>query len=376
MTITADASKDGIRCALLQNQKPVHYASHSLTPSETCMAQIQKELLAIVFATQKFRHYIYGTTVTVETDHQPLVTILKKPICEAPASLQKMILKLQGFDLKLVYKRTTQMPISDTLSRAYIPVSGSPDEDEYDVLSVTNVTQTKTKEICQATMEDSTLQTLINFINNGWPNHRHDVPKSIRGYFPLRHELVCDNRIIYKANRIVISESMCKNILQQLHSPHVGVEATLRRAKECAFWDTINKDIENWVETCAICAAHKPYQQKQPLKSFPVPQLPWDVVGIDLFEWHGKDYLVTVDSYSGWFEIDELHALKSSSIINKLKPHFSKFGIPATLHSDSAPNLTSQEFKDFCRDCTQNQQPRISPIQFSGITGSQKSKVL
>ena len=104
------------------------------------------------------------------------------------------------------------------------------------------------------------------------------------------------------------------------------------------------------METSAICAAHKPYQQKQPLKSFPVPQLPWDVVGIDLFEWHGKDYLVIVDSYFGWFEIDELHALKSSSIINKLKPHFSRFGIPASLSSDSAPNLTSQEFKDFCRD--------------------------
>ena len=226
VTITADSSKDGIGCAILQENKPIHYASRALTASEKRMAQIQKELLAVVFAVTKFRQYIYGKSVTVETDHQPLVTILKKPISEAPMSLQNLILKLQGYDLNLVHKRTNQMPISDTLSRAYLPHTGEATDEEYEVLCVLNATETRQQEIRKATHQDKTLQIMTKLIENGWPNKAHDVPKSIRSYFPLRHELVIHNGIILKGHRILIPLSMRNEILQQLHSPHVGSEAT------------------------------------------------------------------------------------------------------------------------------------------------------
>ena len=346
VTVTADASKDGIGCALLQEGKPIHFASRALTSSEANMAQIQKELLAIVFATQKFRHYIYGKSVTVETDHKPLVTILKKPISDAPISLQKMLLKLLDYDLHLIHKSTTQMPISDTLSRAFLTNTEAVEEDEYEVLCVTHVTQNKAERIREATKKDSTMQALIAVINHGWPDRRHEVSKSLRPYFPFRHELIADNGLIFKANRIVIPSSMRDDILEQLHYPHVGIEATMRRAKESVFWDSINNDIKAWAETCTTCISHKPYQKKE---SFPVPKFPWEIVAVDVFEWHNKQYLLTTDTYSGWFEIDELPSLRSATVINKLKQHFSRFGIPATLYSDSAPNLTSQEMKDFCR---------------------------
>ena len=193
------------------------------------------------------------------------------------------------------------------------------------------------------------MQALIAVINHGWPDRRHEISKSLRPYFPFRHELIADNGLIFKVNRIVIPSSMRDDILEQLHYPHVGIEATMRRAKESVFWDTINNDIKEWAETCTTCISHKPYQKKEKLMSFPVPKFPWEIVGIDVFEWHNKQYLLTTDSYFGWFEIDELPSLRSATIINKLKQHFSRFGIPATLYSDSAPNLTSQEMKDFCR---------------------------
>ena len=348
VTVTADASKDGIGCALLQEGKPIHFASRALTSSEANMAQIQKELLAIVFATQKFRHYIYGKSVTVETDHKPLVTILKKQISDAPNSLQKMLLKLQDYDLHLIHNSTTQMPISDTLSRAFLTNTEAVEEDEYEVLCVTHMTQNKAERICEATEKDSTMQALIARINHGWPDRRHEVSKSLRPYFPFRHELIADNGLIFKANHIVIPYSMRDDILEQLHHPHVGIEATMRRAKDCVFWDTINNDIKAWAETFATCISHKPYQKKEKSVSFPVPKFPWEIVAVDVFEWHNKQYLLTTDSYSGWFEIDELPSLRSATIINKLKQHFSRFGIPATLYSDSAPNLTSQEIKDVC----------------------------
>lgn len=71
----------------MQNGKPVAFTSVTLTPTETRYVQIEKELLAVVFGCTKFKDYVYGKTIIVETDHQPLITILKKPIHTAPACL-------------------------------------------------------------------------------------------------------------------------------------------------------------------------------------------------------------------------------------------------------------------------------------------------
>ena len=64
---------------------------------------------------------------------------------------------------------------------------------------------------------------------------------------------------------------------------------------------------------------------------FPVPNIPWEIVAVVLFEWLKKQDLLTTDSYSRWLEINELPSLRSVTITNKLKQHFSGFGIPATL---------------------------------------------
>ena len=380
VTITADVSQSGLGCALLQDGKPIHFASRALTSTESNMAQIQKELLAIVFATKKFRHYIYGKQVTVETDHKPLVTILNRPLSDAPASLQKMLLKLQSYDLNLVHKSTTQMQISDTLSRAYLRDEDDSDmAEEFEVLCVTKVTQSKMDKIREATKQDKMLQTLITKIQHGWPDSSQDVSKNLRPYFPFRHELIVEDGIIFKANRIVIPFNMRNDILEQLHYPHVGVEATIRRAKECVFWDKIQDDIKTWADACQTCASHKPYQRKEKLTSLPVPNFPWQIVATDVFEWHGKQYLLTTDSYSGWFEVDELPSLRSTTIIAKLKQHFSRFGIPATLLSDSAPNLTSQEFKQFCREWDiehQTSSPEYHQANSTAELGVKRAKTL
>ena len=80
-----------------------------------------------------------------------------------------------------------------------------------------------------------------------------------------------------------------------------------------------------------------------------VPDLPWSVVASDIFEWNHHHYLVLVDSYSGWFEIDQLSSLSSSCVINKLKRHFSVHGIPQKLYSDNGTQYTSQTFCDFAK---------------------------
>ena len=80
-----DASLPGLGAALIQEGQPIAYAnSEALTPTQQNYAQIKKELLAMVFSCAKFEEYIVGRAVTIETDHKPLESIIKKPFHASP----------------------------------------------------------------------------------------------------------------------------------------------------------------------------------------------------------------------------------------------------------------------------------------------------
>lgn len=77
LTLSVDASKDGLGAVLLQNNLPIIYASKSLTDAQKKYAQIEKEALGIAFGCHRFHQYIFGRKVQVETDHRPLESIFK-----------------------------------------------------------------------------------------------------------------------------------------------------------------------------------------------------------------------------------------------------------------------------------------------------------
>ena len=114
----ADASKDGLGACLIQKNRPVAYASRSLTVTEKNYAQIEKELLSVVFAVERFHQYIYAKHVNVYTDHKPLIPLMKRPIHEAPARIQRLLLRLLRYDITLIFKPGKEHIIPDTLSRA------------------------------------------------------------------------------------------------------------------------------------------------------------------------------------------------------------------------------------------------------------------
>ena len=89
------------------------------------------------------------------------------------------------------------------------------------------------------------------------------------------------------------------------------------------------------------------HPQREPLIVHDVPERPWQKVGCDIFTLDHKDYLYTVDYYSGYFEIDHLERKTARSIITRLKRHFSNHGIPNLFQSDNGPPFDSQEFRDF-----------------------------
>ncbi len=135
--LSVDASAEGLGAVLLQEGQPVAFGSRSLTECQKRYAQIEKELLAIVYGCEKFHKYIYGKTVQMETDHKPLETIFKKSLQKVPPRLQRMLMSLQLYDLHVSYKPGKELYIADTLSRAYLKEQTEPLlEDELQVHSL------------------------------------------------------------------------------------------------------------------------------------------------------------------------------------------------------------------------------------------------
>ena len=105
----------------MQNGHPIAYASRALTKVESRYAQIEKEMLAIVFSVEKFNDCTFGRRTIVYTDHKPLESIVKKPLHRTPKRLQGMMIRLQKYDLEIRYERWNRMFLADTLSREYLP---------------------------------------------------------------------------------------------------------------------------------------------------------------------------------------------------------------------------------------------------------------
>lgn len=87
LTLSVDASSKGLGAVLIQNQRPVAYASRALTQTQQRYSQIEKETLAIVYGCNKFHEQVYGREVLIETDHKPLQSIFHKPLHKTPPRL-------------------------------------------------------------------------------------------------------------------------------------------------------------------------------------------------------------------------------------------------------------------------------------------------
>lgn len=121
LILQVDASKYGLGAVMLQEGKPLTYASKSLTDTEISYAQIEKELLAILWGCKRFLQNVYGWHITVEFDHKPLKAIIRNPLAAGPPRLQSMIWQLQKYSFTIVHIPGKDIPVADTLSRKSMP---------------------------------------------------------------------------------------------------------------------------------------------------------------------------------------------------------------------------------------------------------------
>ena len=134
LTLQSDTSDTGLGAVLTQDGQPIAFGSRALSDAETRYAQVENELLAVVSSLEKFYQYTYARPLTVQSDHEPLEVITKKPMHKAPKHLQRLLLRLLVYYVNLVYWCGKQMELANTLSRAYLPnMDPSPLQTEVEV---------------------------------------------------------------------------------------------------------------------------------------------------------------------------------------------------------------------------------------------------
>ena len=296
LEIQCDSSKDGLGAVLMQQGKPIDFRSRTLTTTEQRYAQIEKEMLAVVYALEKFNDYTFGRKTQIYTDHKPLTSIVKKPLHAVPRRLQSMMIRLQKYDFDLLYLAGSKMFIADTLSRA--PLSATETYQEFEMVNYADslyISEQRIREIKQQTENDDVLKTLQSCILGGWPSRKRDLPPEIAPYFTHKDELAIHDGLLFKRERVIIPASLRRDMLQRLHTPHLGTNATLSRARECIYWPGLSSQLKDFIGSCEICRQVDRRQTKESMELRSIPERPWQKVAVGLFSIAGK----TISDTSG-----------------------------------------------------------------------------
>ena len=124
-------------------------------------------------------------------------------------------------------------------------------------------------------------------------------------------------------------------MLDRIHTGHQGITKCRERARQSIWWPGLSKQLEEMVKCCTECCKVLT-QRFEPLIPSCLPELPWQEVGTDLFEWKQNTYLLIVDYYS-----DE--------VIVHTKSIFTRHGIPEIVVSNNGPQYSSEAFAKFAR---------------------------
>ena len=249
--VQVDASQRGLGACLLQEGEPIAYASKSLTDTETRYANIERELLAIVFTCQWFNTYILGRPFTVESDHKPLEMIHQKSLARAPPRLQRMLLQLQRYDVTIRYRPGKEMLLADALSRCPSRASGEIKLDmrvNYIAFSKTWIAKLK-----EAMREDPILGTVYQLTQQGWPHQRRYTPRMARAYWDFRDQLSTDEGLLLMGPRIVNLSCLHEEYLQRLHQGHLSATKVQQNARQHLYWPGLDVDITDYTRRCQEC---------------------------------------------------------------------------------------------------------------------------
>ena len=137
--------------------------------------------------------------------------------------------------------------------------------------------------------------------------------------YESRSKLIEENGLVFRGERLVVPLSLRTDMLKEIHRSHIGVNGCLRRARELLFWPRINAEVKDFVFKCSICQSFQPEQSGEDLQPHEMPSRPWSKVGAYLFELGQQNFLILVDYWSSYFEVQELKRITSTTVITACK---------------------------------------------------------
>ena len=351
-TLQTDASKKGLGAVILQDARPVIFASWALTGAEKNYQNLERECLAMIWGMEKFHYFLYGKKFTLETGQKPLVSIYKKHMVEISPRIQRLIVRsfpYQPFDIQ--YRRGKKIPLADVLSRV-TPTPVEEDGIQLPIVAVNlimsniPVSSSEIDLICGESAKDPTHSLLRHYIHMGWPIDRRMLPHELHIFWNYREDLSMESGLITKGARLVIPSTLRRKVLEQIHEGHLGIEKCMLKARDSVFWPGISNGIRETVEKCGICQASS--KAAKPVGNVSdVPPHAWHTLGTDLFYWNKIDYLVIGDYFSKYLIIRRLPNSSSHVVIKELGLVFTELGRPFVLRSDNGPCYSSKEFHNF-----------------------------
>ncbi|GJV75935.1 reverse transcriptase domain-containing protein [Tanacetum coccineum] len=355
--LMCDASDFAIGAVLGQRKnkhfQPIHYASKTMNEAQTHYTTTEKELLAVVYAFEKFRSYLVMSKSIVYTDHSAIKYLFAKK--DAKARLMRWILLLQEFDIEIRDKKGAENLAADHLSRLE-----NPHQDKFENKEINEAFPLET--LGSIALKDDSTPWFADFANyhagkfviKGMTSQqKNKFFKDVKHYF-------WDDPFLFKncADQVIrrcVSGQEALDILKACHSGptggHYGANYTARKIFDSGFyWPTIYKDAHDFVTRCDICQRQGKITQRDemPQNSIQVCEI-FDIWGIDFMgpfpSSRGNKYiLVAVDYLSKWVEAKALPTNDARVVCKFLKTLFSRFGAPRAIISDRGTHFCNDQF--------------------------------
>ncbi|XP_058448956.1 uncharacterized protein K02A2.6-like [Malaya genurostris] len=353
LVLATNASPYGVGAVLSHQypdgtERPLQYASQTLTRTQQRYSQIDKEAYSIIFGIRKFYQYLYGRRFTLVTDNKPISQIFSEskglPTMSA-MRMQHYAAFLLAFDYKIRHRRSSDHFNADAMSRLPLPRTDSESEiEEPDAVEV-NTIQTlplTVDELGAATLSDDSVNELVRALRSG---------KRVDGKFRFgvdQEQFSLQKDCLLRGSRVYVPPSLRMKVLRELHSTHFGISRIKSLARSYCWWVNINRDIENLVKDCPTCQATKANPPKVSFHCWDTPSEPFQRVHADYAgPFLGFYYLILIDAFSKWPAVFVVKNMTTDTTIRMCREFFSTYGLPSVFVSDNGPQFVSADFKKF-----------------------------
>ena len=379
--LKTDAGPGGMAATLKQYDplakrwRPVTYRSRAFTDTESRYSQLEKEAKAVEWGIFANQIYLYGLrdAFEVDTDHKPLVPLLAGYRTTAPLRVERMRVRLQGFNYRINYvpgkKAGSENNEADYNSRHPEPLARqegrtnskqaefelreTEGEFEKDIMAIVKLSVPEAvtwQDLLEKTLADKELSSLKDAIARGYFTAGE---RCVLGpqYDPIFTELAVVGGLIVRGARIVVPKSLRDKVVKLAHEGHHGITKTKEYLRTRVWFPGLYKLVEAHVQHCHPCQVVTMSHEREPLRMTPMPREPWKEVAMDFWgAIHTGEYLlVTVCKQSRWAEVEFVTSTSTRAVVPRLDKTFASLGIPESVSSDNGPPFNGQEFSDFSK---------------------------